>query len=273
MASSHNDSCLSQHLLIATLGSGISGGSLYVLHLMDPVHNYERQRTPLQRRVSEVFSTNHTIWTADGNIIFCGFRNGAIAAIDARYKHTGLSGQSVVLPKQTIPYPSTKANLASIGDSNRFSKKYFQFKGNLNPSGAIFMPSSICRTYSQITLPMIVLYFSCLYVQIKLFDCRALQRGAVQSYDGHVNSHSLIQLGVDPTGSILMCGGEDGHVRIWSVKSGELLYDSEISESVVHSVCWSHSIGDMSPWGSHMQDHSWAAWLAPREGLFYVHGS
>lgn len=43
------------------------------------------------------------------------------------------------------------------------------------------------------------------YVQIKLYDHR-LMRGAIQSYEGNNNSHSRIQLGVDPSETIVMSG-------------------------------------------------------------------
>lgn len=43
-------------------------------------------------------------------------------------------------------------------------------------------------------------------MQIKLFDCRLLQRGSVQSYAGHVNSHTRLQLGVNPSETFLISG-------------------------------------------------------------------
>lgn len=42
---------------------------------------------------------------------------------------------------------------------------------------------------------------------MRLYDRRLLQRGAVQSYEGHVNSHTRIQLGVDPAERFVMSGG------------------------------------------------------------------
>ena len=43
-------------------------------------------------------------------------------------------------------------------------------------------------------------------LQVKLYDHRLSQRGAVQSYVGHVNSHTRIQLGVDPMERFVMSG-------------------------------------------------------------------
>ena len=43
--------------------------------------------------------------------------------------------------------------------------------------------------------------------QIRLYDHRLLQRGAVQCYEGHVNSHTRIQIGVDPAERFVMSGG------------------------------------------------------------------
>lgn len=43
------------------------------------------------------------------------------------------------------------------------------------------------------------------YVQIKLYDHR-LMRGTIQSYEGNKNSHSRIQVGVDPSETIVMSG-------------------------------------------------------------------
>ncbi|MCH90225.1 DDB1- and CUL4-associated factor 4-like, partial [Trifolium medium] len=73
---------------------------------------------------------------------------------------------------------------------------------------------------------------------IKLYDRRMLQRSAVQSYEGHVNSHTQIQLGIDPDERYVMSGGEDCKLRIWSIKSGELLLEDKFSNSVLSTVCY-----------------------------------
>lgn len=43
-------------------------------------------------------------------------------------------------------------------------------------------------------------------MQVKLYDLRLVQRGSIQSYEGHVNSHTRIQIGVDPFEKFLMSG-------------------------------------------------------------------
>ena len=50
---------------------------------------------------------------------------------------------------------------------------------------------------------------------MKLYDHRLIQRGAVQSYEGHVNSHTRIQLGVDPSERFVFSGGY--HFIAWKL--------------------------------------------------------
>lgn len=45
-----------------------------------------------------------------------------------------------------------------------------------------------------------------LVVQIKLFDLRLIQKGPIQSYAGHINSHTHLPLVVDPSETLLMSG-------------------------------------------------------------------
>lgn len=45
--------------------------------------------------------------------------------------------------------------------------------------------------------------------QIKLYDHRLMQRGPVQSYEGNVNTHTSIKLGIDPSEKVVM-SGENG---------------------------------------------------------------
>ncbi|KAG4915118.1 hypothetical protein JHK87_052675 [Glycine soja] len=74
--------------------------------------------------------------------------------------------------------------------------------------------------------------------QMRLYDLRLLQRGVVQCYEGHVNSHTRIQIGVDPSERFVMSGGEDCKLRLWSIKSGELLFEDKFSDSVIFIVCY-----------------------------------
>lgn len=50
-------------------------------------------------------------------------------------------------------------------------------------------------------------------VQIKLFDLRLIQKGAIQSYAGHINSHTHLPLVVDPSETLLMSGKFMGSSR------------------------------------------------------------
>lgn len=114
---------------------------------------------------------------------------------------------------------------------------------------------------------------------IKLYDRRLLQRGAIQSFEGHVNSHSHIELGVNPSESLVMSGGEDGYVRIWSIKTGELLFGTKISDSLVSKVCWPQglqsSFEERQMYKEDLYEYcqSWGAWIGSREALFYMHGT
>ncbi|KOM27885.1 hypothetical protein LR48_Vigan468s004700, partial [Vigna angularis] len=76
------------------------------------------------------------------------------------------------------------------------------------------------------------------WLKIRLYDHRLLQRGAVQSYEGHVNSHTRIQLGVDPTERFVTSGGEDCKLRLWSLKSGELIFEEKFSDSIISTMCY-----------------------------------
>lgn len=99
---------------------------------------------------------------------------------------------------------------------------------------------------------------------IRLYDHRLTRRGPVQSYEGHVNSHTHIELGIDPYERFVMSGGEDFKLRLWSIKSGELLYENKVADLVPSVVCWPKGpVYDLN--------HSSGAWLASREGIYHVH--
>ncbi|XP_026415045.1 DDB1- and CUL4-associated factor 4-like [Papaver somniferum] len=309
---------LTQHALITTLGSDTSGGSLYMLNLSEPL-DLNPTDPVLRRRITKVASVNCTIWTADcntngseavigtnvgatlvnletgafswlcrcrsdlfslkfdhsGNIIICGFRNGAIVTVDVRQKQ----GVSAGLPRHQIPYSSCTLRGASSINPRKFSRQMFELRGNIRPSCTTSMSSSISslvalQTYDQYFLA------STLDGSIKLYDHRLTQRGAVQSYEGQVNSHTHIQLGVDPSESVVMSGGEDGYVRIWGIKTAQLLFSSRISSSAPAALCWP-GIGkqplpkkrrECEDDDIHAQIHSWGAWLGSKDGLFHVQG-
>ncbi|KAK1286846.1 hypothetical protein QJS10_CPB20g00340 [Acorus calamus] len=113
---------------------------------------------------------------------------------------------------------------------------------------------------------------------INLYDLR-LQKGAVQSYRGHMNSHTHLQLGVDPSETFVMSGGEDFGVRIWNIKTGKLLF-GELLTSIPTTVCWPLSFSSGMPGQlerrTYLENRSldlnlnWGAWLGSEEGLLFV---
>ncbi|KAF3450096.1 hypothetical protein FNV43_RR06176 [Rhamnella rubrinervis] len=264
------DGSIVQHALISTLGSESYGGSLCVLDLTEAI---EFNQIPLVRRtVNEVAKFNCTIWTAEcgffqnravigtnagaalvdlgtgraswmlhsksdvlaqqlvhsGNVVLCGLRNGAIITVDVRQKPERFSDRLVRHRLPHSPLDNT------VGNSR---KQWFKLSGNIHRSHTVVLPSSIS---CLVSLMFDDQYFlaSSMDGSVKLYDLRLVQRGAVQSYEGHVNSHTRIQIGVDPFEKFLMSGGEDCNLRLWSIKSGELLFEDKFSTSVPSAVCW-----------------------------------
>lgn len=299
-----------QRALITTLGSETSGGSVYILNLVEPV-DFDSS-SALGEMMRKTADFNCTIWTADcsynsnravigtnvgaalvnletgmtswvcrsksdvlsqqldpsGNIVLCGLRNGAILTVDVREKQERVSDRFI---RHRIPYSS----LGRQGPSS--SKQWFEVKGNIYPSRTILMPSSVC---SLVSLQSYGQYFlaSSMDGLIKLYDQRMTKRGAVQSYEGHVNSHTRLQLGVDQSERFVMAGGEDCSLRLWSIKSGKLLFEEKISDSVLSTVCWKRSerlVKTLNEGKSYeeclsRQNHSWGTWFGSQEGLFYI---
>ncbi|KAK1285197.1 hypothetical protein QJS10_CPB20g00353 [Acorus calamus] len=148
---------------------------------------------------------------------------------------------------------------------------------NVDPSSSFRMSSSVC---SLVSLQSDDRYFigSSMDGCINLYDLR-LQKGAVQSYRGHMNSHTHLQLGVDPSETFVMSGGEDFGVRIWNIKTGKLLF-GELLTSVPTTVCWPLSFSSGMPGQLERRtylenrsldlNHNWGAWLGSEEGLFYM---
>ncbi|CAL5412792.1 unnamed protein product [Camellia sinensis] len=280
---------------ITTLGSETSGGSVNVLNLSDPL---DYDLPVLRRRVSKVTSFNCTVWTADcssdgsqavvgtdlgaalvnletgvqswvfrcksdvlslqldhsGRIVLCGLRNGAIVTVDTRQKSEEFSAR---LTRHRIPYPSRGTCKPSSRITQNFTKQWFELKGNILHSDIVYMPSSIS------------------WCKIRLYDHRLIRRGPLQSYEGNVNSHTRIQLGVDPYERFFMSGGEDCNLRLWSIKSGELLFEDNFMDSVPSIVCWLKELPRVhdemqNQREVYSQDYSQGAWLGSQEGLFYM---
>nr|XP_016515846.1 PREDICTED: uncharacterized protein LOC107832506 isoform X2 [Nicotiana tabacum] len=286
-----------KHVLITTLGAESSGGTVYILNLSEPL-DFSSSIPTFRRRISEITSFEHTVWTADcsqdqkravvgtnrgaamldietgvkswvcrsksdifsiqfdnsENVVLCGLRNGTVLAIDIRQKPGDFSGR---LPQNRIPcHPDGHSSRvkSSARDSFQIKRKMYD---------TISMPSSVC------CLASLKLYDQCFLASsmdgsIKLYDHR-LMRGAIQSYEGNQNSHSRIQLGVDPSETIVMSGGEDYHLRLWSIKSGELLFEDKFMDTIPSVVCWTKTEGLLGV-GKHIQ----GAWLGSEEGLFFM---
>lgn len=302
-----DDSLPVRQALITTLGSEACGGSVSLLDLAEPLDFHS---TTLRRMMHETACLNCTIWTADsnpnkrqavigtnlgsalvdfetgrtlwvcrsksdvlaqqfdqsGNAVLCGYRNGAIVTVDTREKQERSSARLI---RHRIPY-------SSQGRHGRNSiKQWFELKGNIYPSCTIYMTSSVCclvplRLYDQYFLA------SSMDGSIKLYDHRMTKRGFVQSYEGHVNSHTRSQLGIDHSERFLISGGEDGKLRLWSLVSGEMLFEERVSQSFLSTVCWGRSEGivktpDESKSSMNLSSGdnlSRGAWFGSQEGLF-----
>lgn len=277
------------HALITTLGSETSGGSVYVMNLKEPLE-YGLGVAMLSQRIDEISRFKSTVWTADfnsnkhqavigtnigaalvhiesgkktwicrsksdvlclqfdssGNNVLCGLRNGGIVTVDTRQKPQNLQDQ---FPRHRISFSSTKGQ--------KHEKQWFEIRGNVHHNKTISMPSSISclsrlKTYDDYFLA------SSMDGTVRLYDCRLREKGAVlQFYEGHVNSHTRIQIGVDPSERFFMSGGEDCCFRVWSIKSGEMLYEDKFMDSVASSVC----------------NRFGGAWLGSQEGLFYMNNN
>nr|XP_029117973.1 uncharacterized protein LOC105036131 isoform X2 [Elaeis guineensis] len=319
-----DDSSSFQQALVTALGSGLSSGSVCILNLSEPL-DLSLCSSSLDGRISRIASFDRTIWTADcnsngkqavigtnlgaalidletrglswvyrsksdvlsqqfdqsGNVVLCGHRNGAVIAVDIRERQRGYSD---LLAGSSPRIPDTHRTAhAHLARNDKRSTK-FQHRKNLNSSNAVFMSSAVC---SLVALQSYDQYFlgSSMDGSIKLFDCRLLQRGAVQSYEGHVNSHSHLQLGVDPSETLVMSGGEDHYLRIWTIRTGELIFEENFSNSVLATICWprdgSGAYGVQGSFkqpeccseGSYEPTHSWGAWLGSCDALCYVHGT
>ncbi|KAM7264852.1 hypothetical protein ACFE04_002535 [Oxalis oulophora] len=294
---------------VTTLGSEISGGSVYILKSAEPVDS-DNSVPSFWRRSKLVASFQCTIWTADhrhgtdqavigtnrgaaivnletgvpswvcrsksdvmsiqadhsGKVILCGLRNGAIVTIDVRENHTNLFRR--LIPHQ-IPYSDS-------GQTGRNSKQWFEVKGNVVPSHTIHMPPSVSclvalELHDQYFLAssvdgskpywFLVVAMCTSSWEVKLYDHRFCQRGAVQTYEGNVNTHTRIQLGVDPFERFVMSGGEDCKLRLWSIKSGELLFNEKFSDSILSTVYWERTA----------DNGHWKAWMGSQEGLYCMH--
>ncbi|XP_019240312.1 PREDICTED: uncharacterized protein LOC109220302 isoform X3 [Nicotiana attenuata] len=229
-----------KHVLITTLGAESSGGAVYILNLSEPL-DFSSSIPTFRRRISMITSFEHTVWAAD-------------CSHDQKRAVVGTNRGAGMLDIETGVKSwvcRSKSDIFSIQFDN-------SIKGKMH--NTISMPSSVC------CLVPLELYDQCFLASsmdgsIKLYDHR-LMRGAIQSYEGNNNSHSRIQLGVDPSETIVMSGGEDYQLRLWSMKSGELLFEDKFMDTIPTVVRWPKTEGV----GKHMQ----GAWLGSEEGLFFM---
>ncbi|CAN6684106.1 unnamed protein product [Malus baccata var. baccata] len=308
-----DDSSCIQHMLISTLGAENSGGSLVVINLHELL-NFDPNRTVLSQNIYEIATFNCTVWTTDcesdgsravigtnlgaalvdletgsaswllrsksdvlaqqlvhsGNAVLCGLRNGAIVTVDVRQKQGGFPVRPVRHRMRHSPLDNTRG-ITSTQRSKPFGT------GKIHPSHTTKMPSSIA---SLVSLRFDDQYFlaSSMDGTMKLYDQRLIQRGAVQSYEGLVNSHTRLQLGVDPSERFVMSGGEDCNLRLWSIKSGKLLFEDKFCNTIPSTVCWRRAErfkGDRDdrPNYEYLDSKSYGlgAWIGSQEGLFYMH--
>ncbi|XP_074347570.1 uncharacterized protein LOC141686433 [Apium graveolens] len=160
-------------------------------------------------------------------IALCGLRNGAIVTIDVRQRPDNFAR----LTRQRILLHSHKTRESLSGCNQNTSKDWFELKGRICQSGTISMPSSISCLAS---LMLFEQYFlaSSMDGSIKLYDHRMVQRGAVQCYEGNVNSHTHIQLGVDPSEKFVMSGYSFKHLSILPFSSHTSLVNKNESKLI-----------------------------------------
>ncbi|KAL5197770.1 hypothetical protein ABZP36_001282 [Zizania latifolia] len=228
---------LTSQNMVATLGSGESGGSVYIMDLSNTIDFAMGSLSAYRQNNIRIASIDRTIWTADcnsdgtqavigtncgaallnletraflwlyhcksdilsqqlvqsGNVVLCGLRNGSIVPVDIRQNHndhrTELASPGTA--RRTVPLPPRRRN------------RWRTQAGNTKSSRAVSMSSAVC---SLVALSSDEHYFlgSSMDGFIKLFDLRLIQKGPIQSYAGHTNSHTHLPLVVDPSETLLM---------------------------------------------------------------------
>ncbi|XP_021850780.1 uncharacterized protein [Spinacia oleracea] len=257
------NSSVLQRALITTLGSDISGGALYTLDLANPV--VLSSNAADIGRLRKHVSLNCTIWGAEisqtGHKAVVGTSLGAtLVDLESGASETLCRSMSDVLSVQFIQ--SGNVALCGLRKGAIVTVDVRQRQRHLARHSFVH-PSDNSKRPGQKTTKKFV---------INLYDHRLTKRGPVQSYEGHVNSHSHIQLATDASERFLMSGGEDCKVRIWSIRSGEMLFEEKLSSYVPVAACWRGSTEPISKQQSSeeflgAQTHSWDAWLGSAEGL------
>lgn len=226
-----------------------------------------------------------------GNIVLSGFRNGSISTVDTR----------VPLPRpRRLPARQNSQELSlSAWRQQRVSihghiKKSSSSKFRHGVAGKYSRTQADDRTYSHAKsmqmgsaiCSMVLLHSDETYLlassmngNIQLWDRRLVEKGPVLSYEGNCNSHSMLQLGIDPSETLFASGGEDCSIRIWSLRSGKLLQTISHLPSPAYRVCSPIELGRSTTYGwsstfkdnVYEQEHAWGMWIGSFSELLYVH--
>ncbi|KAH8973391.1 hypothetical protein BDL97_01G045000 [Sphagnum fallax] len=241
-----------------------------------------------------------------GNILLCGFRNGVISTVDLRLpppKESGLHFKSHVsvgggtsrnqlnrrgktsnVKQQKHPggrVGGTYVNVPALGYEQAKQSQNWRLNDHYCSHSKIMrMDSAICSMVLMHSDENYLLA-SAMNGVIQQWDRRMVENGAVRTYEGHSNTHTSLQMGVDPSETFLVSGGEDCAVRIWSLTSGRLLHTQTGFSSPTTSVCWPASLRVRSQFegGGYWEefpfetDHTWGLWLGSSSGLQYMHGA
>ncbi|KAL8034010.1 hypothetical protein ABFX02_13G193000 [Erythranthe guttata] len=265
------DGTMSKRFLITTLGSDIATGSVYLLDLSEPL---DFSSPILVGSVLHgIAGFKQTLWTADsdprGTHAAIGTSRGVVLLnIETGASTWAFDCKSDVFSLQLNQSGNSMLCGLRNGKIVTVDTRQRQMKKSARSSSVISMPSSVCCLTS---LEHWDQYFlaSSMDGSMKLYDRRLTHRGAVQSYEGNVNSHTRIQLGVDPAEKVVMSGGEDCNMRMWNIKSGELLLRDRFMDSIPSAVCWSTS-REKEKRRSYWEEHGMGAWVGSYEGIFYM---
>ncbi|CAA6671997.1 unnamed protein product [Spirodela intermedia] len=215
----------------------------------------------LYRTKSDIFSQR---FDQSGNVVLCGLRNGSILVVDVRQKPSGSRRHFTSSTRDPVESTAEGANMHQRKHHRNWITRRHQVE--VHYIICFLVPLHSDEQY---------FFGSSMDGSIELFDQRLLHRGPVQSYEGHANSHSHLELGVDPSEAFVLSGGEDCYLRIWSIKSGKMLFAENVSDSVLKTVCWMVPEAVCS-WAACRRGLPWlrpkngGAWLGSREGLFYL---
>ncbi|KAL1834482.1 hypothetical protein ACET3Z_004133 [Daucus carota] len=160
-------------------------------------------------------------------------------------------------------FSNTSPNLLRIADINF---RILDADCNSDGSRALFGNLTSLKLYKQYFLA------SSEDGTMKLYDHRMVERGAVLSYRGDIGLNDNIQHAVDPSEKFVVSGGTDGKVGLWSIKSGELLFEERFMDSIPSQFCWGIKEDNGAKVGSIYNQHSnfGEAWIGGLHGLYLM---